>query len=59
MNMENYAGHFLFRCPTGSTFPAVVSFLASEVDDSIVEIAPSDRYRSKLSATTRVDNSPL
>ncbi len=51
--MENYAGHFLFRCPTRSTFPAVVSFLASGADDGIIKIAPSDTYRSKLSAAAR------
>jgi Transposase DDE domain len=51
--MENYAGHFLFRCPTSGTFPAVVSFLASGADDGVVEIAPSDTYRSKQSAAAR------
>jgi len=51
--MENYAGHFLFRCPASSTFPAVESFLASGADDGIIEIAPSDTYRSKLSAAAR------
>jgi Transposase DDE domain len=51
--MKNYAGHFLFRCPARSTFPAVMSFLASGADDGIIEIAPSDTYRSKLSAAAR------
>jgi hypothetical protein len=51
--MENYSGHFLFRCPASSTFPAVASFLASGADDGIIEIAPSDTYRSKLSAAAR------
>jgi Transposase DDE domain len=51
--MENYAGHFLFRCPASSTFPAVVSFLATGADDGIIEIAPSDTYRSKQPAAAR------
>jgi len=51
--MERYAGHFLFRCPASNTFPAVVSFLASGADDGIIEIAPSDTYRSKQSSATR------
>ena len=51
--MENYAGHFLFRCPASSTFPAVESFLASGAEDGIIEIAPSDTYRSKQSSPAR------
>jgi len=51
--MEHYAGHFLFRCPASGTFPAVVSFLASGVDDGIIEIAPSDTYRSKQPSAAR------
>ena len=57
--MENYTGHFLFRCPASSTFPAVESFLASEAEDGIIEIAPSDTYRSKLSAAARRDLTSL
>ena len=57
--MENYAGHFLFRCPTSSTFPAVARFLASGAEDGIIEIAPSERYRSKLSASARRDLTSL
>lgn len=57
--MENYAGHFLFRCPASNTFPAVVSFLASEAEDGIIEIAPSETYRSKLSAAARRDLTSL
>jgi len=51
--MENYAGHFLFRCPASSTFPAVVRFLACGADDGIIEIAPSEPYRSKQSIEAR------
>ncbi len=51
--MENYAGHFLFRCPASSTFPAVVRFLASGADEGIIEIAPSDTYRSKQPSAAR------
>lgn len=57
--MKNCTGHFLFRCPASSTFPAVESFLASGADDGIIEIAPSDTYRSKLSAAARRELSPL
>jgi len=57
--MENYAGHFLFRCPASNTFPAVVSFLASEAEDGIIEIAPSETYRSKLSVAARRDLTSL
>jgi len=51
--MENYTGHFLFRCPASSTFPAVEHFLASGADDGIIEIAPSDTYRSTQSSAAR------
>jgi hypothetical protein len=51
--MENYAGHFLFRCPDRGTFPAVLSFLASGADDGLIEIVPSDTYRSKQPSATR------
>jgi len=51
--MENYAGHFLFRCPVSNTFPAVVSFLASGADDGVIEIAPSETYRSQQPSATR------
>ncbi len=57
--VKNYTGHFLFRCPASSTFPAVESFLASGADDGIIEIAPSDTYRSKLSAAARRELSSL
>ena len=56
---ENYTGHFLFRCPASSTFPAVESFLASGAEDGITEIAPSDTYRSKLSPAARRDLTSL
>jgi hypothetical protein len=56
---ENYTGHFLFRCPASSTFPAVESFLASKAEDGIIEIAPSETYRSKLSAAARRDLTSL
>ncbi|MFV1969012.1 MAG: IS4 family transposase [Pirellulaceae bacterium] len=56
---ENYAGHFLFRCPASSTFPAVVRFWASGADDGIIEIAPSDTCRSKLSIAARRELSSL
>ncbi len=51
--MENYAGHFLFRCPSSGTFPAVLNFLASGADDGIIEIAPSYTYRSKQPSAAR------
>jgi len=57
--MENYAGHFLFRCPVRSTFPAVMRFLATGADDGIIEIAPSDTYRSKQSPAARRQLSSL
>ena len=57
--MENDTGHFLFRCPASSTFPAVESFLASGAEDGIIEIAPSDTYRSKRSAAARRDLTSL
>jgi len=57
--MENDAGHFLFRCPASSTFPAVESLLASGADDGIIEIAPSSTYRSKQPSAARRELSSL
>lgn len=43
--IKSYAGYFVLRCPGSSTFPAVISFLASNKDEDIIWINPTHSYR--------------
>lgn len=43
--IKSYTGYFVFRCPGTSTFPAVISFLASNKDEDIIWINPTHSYR--------------
>jgi hypothetical protein len=44
---DNYEGHFVFRCPAASTFPAVKDFLKAKLAEGFVWITPSDKYLAK------------
>ena len=46
--IKSYTGYFVFRCPGTSTFPAVISFLASNKDEDIIWINPTHSYRVHL-----------
>lgn len=39
--VETFRGHFLMRCPTESTFPAVTAFARSGLPEAILTIQPS------------------
>jgi len=45
---ENYSGHYLFRCLASETFSAVKRFLESKEDESIIEIAPTQKGKAKF-----------
>ena len=46
-------GHFLFRCPAESTFPAVQKFVRSGRQEDYIAIAPSNKYVQGLTARQR------
>lgn len=46
--IKSYSGFFIFRSPGSSTFPAIISFLASNKDEDIIWINPTHSYRVHL-----------
>jgi len=44
---SDYTGHFLFRCPAKSTFPAVETFVRSDMNEGVVHIDPSSNFIKK------------
>jgi hypothetical protein len=46
--IKSYSGCFIFRSPGSSTFPAVISFLASNKDEDIIWLNPTRSYRVHL-----------
>lgn len=45
--IETYIGHFIFRCPAQSTFPAVERFVKSGKSEEIIQILPSNKIIAK------------
>jgi hypothetical protein len=50
---RQFAGHFLMRCGTTSTFPVVHDFLKSGKTESIIRIPPSYEYRRSATPQER------
>ena len=50
---RQFAGHFLMRCGTTSTFPVVHDFLRSGKKESIIRISPSCDYRRSVTPQER------
>ncbi|MFH1147820.1 MAG: IS4 family transposase [Pseudomonadota bacterium] len=50
---QSFSGHFVFRCPATSTFPAVESFVKSGKEEDIIWIDPSNKYLSRANAKQR------
>ncbi len=44
---NRYSGHFLFRCPAQNTFPAVETFVRSDMNESMIHIEPSGNFLKK------------
>jgi hypothetical protein len=47
---KDHKGHFVFRCPAQSTFPAVEAFVGSSMDEGFIVITPSNKYLQRLTA---------
>jgi hypothetical protein len=43
-----FHGHFIFRCPAQSTFPAVEAFIQSGEEEDEIWITPSSNYLNKI-----------
>lgn len=52
---RRFRGHFVFRCPAQSTFPAVQAFIESGKEEDEICIDPSSNYLSKLPKKERKD----
>jgi hypothetical protein len=52
---RRYRGHFVFRCPAQSTFPAVQAFIDSGKEEDEICIDPSSNYLRKISKKQRKD----
>jgi hypothetical protein len=50
---QSYNGHFIFRCPAKSTFPAVETFLRTQQKEGYISLAPSNKYIQKLTPFER------
>lgn len=50
---KHFNGYFVFRCPASCTFPAVEAFVASEKQEAIIWIDPSNNVLDKVSARQR------
>lgn len=48
-----FSGHFIFRCPGQSTFPAVEAFLRSNNEEGEIYLDPSANYRRQIPAKQR------
>ena len=51
--VQDYAGKFLFRCPTSQTFPALMRFIESSRVDQVIHISPTKKYIEKIPAKER------
>lgn len=50
---EHKTGHFLFRCPAQSTFPAIEAFVRSGLPQDYISITPSNNFLKGLSGKQR------
>lgn len=56
---HNYNGHYLIRCPATETFPAVVRFMQSSLQEDIITITPSDSFLAEIEPELRSSVLPL
>lgn len=50
---NEYKGHYMFRCPSKESFPAVSQFVQSGVKERIISIKPSLSFLAELPAEQR------
>ncbi|MCP4157196.1 MAG: IS4 family transposase [bacterium] len=56
---KNHTGHFLFRCPAQSTFPAVEKFVRSDKNESVIHISPSANFLKKADNKKKSEAEPI
>jgi len=56
---QNYPGHFLFRSPATSTFPAVEAFIKSGKKEAVIWITASHTFKRKVSIKERRELKPI
>jgi len=56
---QNYPGHFLFRSPATSTFPAVEAFIKSGKKQAVIWITASHTFKRKVSIKERRELKPI
>lgn len=55
LNMLQYQGYFIARCPAKSTFPAIMKFVRSSGNDAIITIKPTHDYLVKTKDKTATE----
>ncbi|SLM31257.1 conserved hypothetical protein [Desulfamplus magnetovallimortis] len=56
---NNYSGHWLFRCPSSSTFKAVEKFVESGKEEDIVYITATNNIKRKFGINERKNLKPI
>ncbi len=56
---NRYSGHFLFRCPAQNTFPAVETFVRSDMNESMIHIEPSGNFLKKAGMKNESEAKPI
>ncbi|MCP4150016.1 MAG: IS4 family transposase [bacterium] len=56
---NSHSGHFLFRCPAQSTFPAVERFIRSGRNESVIHIDPSGNFLKKAHKKNKSEAKPI
>lgn len=56
---SDYTGHFLFRCPALNTFPAVETFVRSDMNESLIDIDPSGNFLKKADKKSKSQAKPI
>ncbi len=57
--LTDFSGHFLIRCPSRSTFPAVEAFVASGRLEDVIFIDPSLGFTQRVSVEERKSLRPI
>ena len=56
---NSHTGHFLFRCPAQNTFPAVETFVRSDMNESMIHINPSGNFLKKADKKSKSQAKPI
>ena len=56
---KEYSGHYLFRCPSTGTFPAVESFVKNKKKEDVIWLDPSNNFLHKINKKDRDKFEPV